>query len=195
MKVYDRKDLDFVQRQLREIEGVTVLIYEQVCAAEKRRRRKRGIIVDPPRRIYINDQVCEGCGDCGVKSNCISVMPLETEFGRKRVIDQSSCNKDYSCVNGLCPSFVSVIGGKLKKNAPSSEENDEWGSLPEPELKKIKGTYNVVLSGVGGTGIVTIGALLGMAAHIEKKGAGILDMFGIAQKGGAVISHLRRSSS
>jgi len=191
VKVYDRKDLDYVQRQLREIEGVTVLIYEQVCAAEKRRRRKRGIIVDPPRRIFINEQVCEGCGDCGVKSNCLSVMPLETEFGRKRMIDQSSCNKDYSCVNGLCPSFVSVIGGELKKNVSISKEKDEWGSLPEPELPKIKGTYNVVLSGVGGTGIVTIGALLGMAAHIEKKGAGILDMVGIAQKGGAVLTHLR----
>ncbi|MBG56328.1 MAG: indolepyruvate ferredoxin oxidoreductase [Deltaproteobacteria bacterium] len=189
--IYDRKDLDYVQRQIREIEGVTVLIYEQVCAAEKRRRRKRGILLDPPRRIYINDQVCEGCGDCGVKSNCISVMPLETEFGRKRMIDQSSCNKDYSCVNGLCPSFVSVIGGKLKKNVSFYNENDEWGVLPEPKLPKIKGTYNVVLSGVGGTGIVTIGALLGMAAHIEKKGAGILDMTGIAQKGGAVLSHLR----
>ncbi len=191
VKVYDRKDLDFVQRQLREVKGVTVLIYEQVCAAEKRRRRKRGIIPDPPRRIYINDEVCEGCGDCGVKSNCLSVIPVETQFGRKRVIDQSSCNKDYSCVNGLCPSFVSVIGGRIRKNSPSSRLNDEWGSLPEPKLPEINGTYNVVLSGVGGTGIVTIGALLGMAAHIEKKGAGILDMIGIAQKGGAVLSHLR----
>ncbi len=191
VRVYDRKDLDFVQRQLRELEGVTVLIYEQVCAAEKRRRRKRGTLEDPPRRIYINDQVCEGCGDCGVKSNCISVMPLETEFGRKRMIDQSSCNKDYSCVNGLCPSFVSVIGGKLKKNVSFPDENDEWSVLPKPKLPEIKGTYNVVLSGVGGTGIVTIGALLGMAAHIEKKGAGILDMIGIAQKGGAVLTHLK----
>ena len=169
VKVYDRKDLDILQRELREIEGVTVLIYEQVCAAEKRRRRKRGLIPDPPRRIYINDDVCEGCGDCGLKSNCVSVLPLETQFGRKRVIDQSACNKDYSCVNGLCPSFVSVIGGKMRKNAPSANMDVEWSSLPEPKLPLIKGTYNIVLTGVGGTGIVTIGALLGMAAHLEKK--------------------------
>ncbi|MBC8257472.1 MAG: indolepyruvate ferredoxin oxidoreductase family protein [SAR324 cluster bacterium] len=195
VKVYNRRDLDVVQRELREIEGVTVLIYEQVCAAEKRRRRKRGIIPDPPRRIYINDEVCEGCGDCGLKSNCVSVLPLETQFGRKRVIDQSACNKDYSCVNGLCPSFVSVIGGKLRKNAPSSSLSDEWTSLPEPLLPEIKGTYNIVMTGVGGTGIVTIGALLGMAAHIEQKGVGILDMIGLAQKGGAVLSHLRIGNS
>ena len=169
VKVYERKDLDILQRELREIEGVTVLIYEQVCAAEKRRRRKRGLIPDPPRRIYINDDVCEGCGDCGLKSNCVSVLPLETQFGRKRVIDQSACNKDYSCVNGLCPSFVSVIGGKMRKNAPSANMDVEWSSLPEPKLPLIKGTYNIVLTGVGGTGIVTIGALLGMAAHLEKK--------------------------
>jgi len=191
VKVYDRKDLDIVQREIREIEGVTVLIYEQVCAAEKRRRRKRGIIPDPPRRIFINDDVCEGCGDCGVKSNCVSVLPLETQFGRKRVIDQSACNKDYSCANGLCPSFVSVIGGKMRKNAPSANLHDTWSALPEPTLPEINGTYNIVLTGVGGTGLVTIGALLGMAAHIEKRGVGILDMIGLAQKGGAVLSHLR----
>ena len=195
VKVYDRKDLDILQRELREIEGVTVLIYEQVCAAEKRRRRKRGLIPDPPRRIYINDDVCEGCGDCGLKSNCVAVLPLETQFGRKRMIDQSACNKDYSCVNGLCPSFVSVIGGKMRKNAPSANMDVEWTSLPEPKLPVIKGTYNIVLTGVGGTGIVTIGALLGMAAHLEKKGIGILDMIGLAQKGGAVLSHLRIGKS
>ena len=195
VKVYDRKDLDILQRELREIEGVTVLIYEQVCAAEKRRRRKRGLIPDPPRRIYINDDVCEGCGDCGLKSNCVAVLPLETQFGRKRMIDQSACNKDYSCVNGLCPSFVSVIGGKMRKNAPSANVDVEWTSLPEPKLPVIKGTYNIVLTGVGGTGIVTIGALLGMAAHLEKKGIGILDMIGLAQKGGAVLSHLRIGKS
>ena len=195
VKVYDRKELDFVQREMREIEGVTVLIYEQVCAAEKRRRRKRGIIPDPPRRIFINDDVCEGCGDCGVKSNCVSVLPLETQFGRKRVIDQSACNKDYSCVNGLCPSFVSVVGGKMRKNYPSVNLNDNWSSLPDPELPQINGTYNIVLTGVGGTGLVTIGALLGMAAHIEKRGVGILDMIGLAQKGGAVLSHLRIGNS
>ena len=195
VKVYDRKDLDILQRELREIEGVTVLIYEQVCAAEKRRRRKRGLIQDPPRRIYINDDVCEGCGDCGLKSNCVAVLPLETQFGRKRMIDQSACNKDYSCVNGLCPSFVSVIGGKMRKNAPSANMDVEWTSLPEPKLPVIKGTYNIVLTGVGGTGIVTIGALLGMAAHLEKKGIGVLDMIGLAQKGGAVLSHLRIGKS
>lgn len=195
VKVYDRKDLDIVQRELREIEGVTVLIYEQVCAAEKRRRRKRGIIPDPPRRVFINDDVCEGCGDCGVKSNCVSVLPLETQFGRKRVIDQSACNKDYSCVKGLCPSFVSVVGGKMRKNSPSVNINDTWSSLPDPELPQINGTYNIVLTGVGGTGLVTIGALLGMAAHLEKRGVGILDMIGLAQKGGAVLSHLRIGNS
>ena len=195
VKVYDRKDLDIVQRELREIEGVTVLIYEQVCAAEKRRRRKRGIIPDPPRRIFINDDVCEGCGDCGVKSNCVSVLPLETQFGRKRVIDQSACNKDYSCVKGLCPSFVSVVGGKMRKNSPTANLNDTWSSLPDPELPQINGTYNIVLTGVGGTGLVTIGALLGMAAHLEKRGVGILDMIGLAQKGGAVLSHLRIGNS
>ena len=195
VKVYDRKELDFVQREMREIEGVTVLIYEQVCAAEKRRRRKRGMIPDPPRRIFINDDVCEGCGDCGVKSNCVSVLPLETQFGRKRVIDQSACNKDYSCVNGLCPSFVSVVGGKMRKNSPSDNINDTWSSLPDPVLPQINGTYNIVLTGVGGTGLVTVGALLGMAAHIENRGVGILDMIGLAQKGGAVLSHLRIGNS
>lgn len=195
VKVYDRKELDFVQREMREIEGVTVLIYEQVCAAEKRRRRKRGMIPDPPRRIFINDDVCEGCGDCGVKSNCVSVLPLETQFGRKRVIDQSACNKDYSCVNGLCPSFVSVVGGKMLKNSPSVNTNGTWSSLPDPVLPQINGTYNIVLTGVGGTGLVTIGALLGMAAHIENRGVGILDMIGLAQKGGAVLSHLRIGNS
>ena len=195
VKVYDRKELDFVQREMREIEGVTVLIYEQVCAAEKRRRRKRGMIPDPPRRIFINDDVCEGCGDCGVKSNCVSVLPLETQFGRKRVIDQSACNKDYSCVNGLCPSFVSVVGGKMRKNSPSVNTNGTWSSLPDPVLPQINGTYNIVLTGVGGTGLVTIGALLGMAAHIENRGVGILDMIGLAQKGGAVLSHLRIGNS
>ena len=195
VKVYDRKELDFVQREMREIEGVTVLIYEQVCAAEKRRRRKRGMIPDPPRRIFINDDVCEGCGDCGIKSNCVSVLPLETQFGRKRVIDQSACNKDYSCVNGLCPSFVSVVGGKMRKNSPSVNTNGTWSSLPDPVLPQINGTYNIVLTGVGGTGLVTIGALLGMAAHIENRGVGILDMIGLAQKGGAVLSHLRIGNS
>tara|TARA_Y100001970_G_C14238657_1_gene863510 strand:- start:1356 stop:3869 length:2514 start_codon:yes stop_codon:yes gene_type:complete len=191
VSVYDRKELDSVQRKMREVEGVSVLIYVQVCAAEKRRRIKRGIINDSKRRIFINDEVCEGCGDCGLKSNCVSILPFETEFGRKRFIDQSSCNKDFSCVDGLCPSFVSVIGGTIKTSKSFFKVSDNWLKLPEPKTIDIVGTYNIVLSGVGGTGILTIAALLGMAAHIEKKGVGIIDMIGLAQKGGAVISHLR----
>ena len=191
IKVYDRKELDQVQRRLREIPGVTVLVYEQTCAAEKRRRRKRGRFPDPPRRIFINQDVCEGCGDCGVKSNCVAVLPLETELGRKRMVDQSACNKDYSCANGLCPSFVSVIGGKPRKAKAVSQDSLSFPDLPAPELPKLDKSYNIVITGVGGTGVITIGALLGMAAHIEKKGCGILDMIGLAQKGGAVLSHLR----
>ena len=189
--VYERKQLDQVQRRLREISGVTVLVYEQTCAAEKRRRRKRGRFPDPPRRIFINEEVCEGCGDCGVKSNCVAVLPLETELGRKRVVDQSACNKDFSCANGLCPSFVSVMGGKPRKAKPISMGTLSFDELPEPELPQFEKNYNIVITGVGGTGVITIGALLGMASHIEKKGCGILDMIGLAQKGGAVLSHLR----
>ncbi len=192
-----RDELDKVQRELREIKGVTVLIYDQTCAAEKRRRRKRGTFPDPAKRAFINDLVCEGCGDCGVASNCVSVKPLETEFGRKRVIDQSSCNKDFSCVKGFCPSFVTVEGGALrkpeKKEVSSSEINvmDPAAGLPEPARPTINGSYNVLVTGIGGTGVVTVGALLGMAAHLEGKGASILDQTGLAQKNGAVMSHVR----
>ena len=187
--VHHRDDLDAVQRDLREIAGTTVLIYDQTCAAEKRRRRKRGTFPDPQKRVVINELVCEGCGDCSVKSNCLSVVPLETEFGRKRAIDQSTCNKDYSCVKGFCPSFVTVEGGQLRKRRPVVKE--VLAALPQPSLPVIERPYGILVTGVGGTGVVTIGAILGMAAHIEGKGAAVLDMAGLAQKGGSVYSHIR----
>ncbi|MZR32186.1 indolepyruvate ferredoxin oxidoreductase family protein [Sneathiella litorea] len=201
VKIFHRDDLDKVQRDLREVEGVSALIYDQTCAAEKRRRRKRGAFPDPAKRAFINDLVCEGCGDCGVVSNCVSVKPLETEFGRKRVIDQSSCNKDFSCVKGFCPSFVTVEGGGLKKpekREVSSSDIDIMNpaaGLPEPAAPAINGTYNILVTGIGGTGVITVGALLGMAAHVEGKGASILDQTGLAQKNGAVMSHVRIASS
>ncbi|MDJ0948988.1 MAG: indolepyruvate ferredoxin oxidoreductase family protein [Alphaproteobacteria bacterium] len=190
---HHRDDLDKVQRDLREWQGVSVLIYDQTCAAEKRRRRKRGTFPDPAKRIVINELVCEGCGDCGEKSNCLSVTPVETEFGRKRAIDQSSCNKDYSCVKGFCPSFVTVEGGRLRKPKPAAAGVGDagFGELPAPALPSLDQPYGILVTGVGGTGVVTIGALLGMAAHIEGKGVSVLDMTGLAQKGGAVISHVR----
>jgi indolepyruvate ferredoxin oxidoreductase len=190
LTVHHRDDLMQVQTELAAVPGLTVLIYDQTCAAEKRRRRKRKAFPDPLKRVIINDLVCEGCGDCGVKSNCVSVQPLETEFGRKRRIDQSSCNKDYSCVKGFCPSFVTVHGAELKRGEGIAE-NSGQSPLPEPALPRITQTYNVIVTGVGGTGIVTIGAVLGMAAHLEGKGIGIIDMAGLAQKGGAVYSHIR----
>jgi indolepyruvate ferredoxin oxidoreductase len=183
-----RDDLDEIQREFRDIEGVTAIIYDQTCAAEKRRRRKRGLMVDPPKRVFINQEVCEGCGDCGVHSNCLSVTPVETEFGRKRAIDQSSCNKDFSCLKGFCPSFVTVEGGKLRKPKPV-ETTDI--ALPEPVLPKLDQPYGILITGIGGTGVVTIGQLLGMAAHLEGKGASVMDLTGLAQKGGAVLSHVR----
>ena len=200
--VKHRDDLDQVQRELREIEGTTVLVYDQTCAAEKRRRRKRGTFPDPQKRVVINDLVCEGCGDCSVKSNCLSVVPLETEFGRKRAIDQSTCNKDYSCVKGFCPSFITVEGGQLRKPKslvapaqagaqaldPRLRGDDKMASPPLPALDR---PYGILVTGVGGTGVVTIGAILGMAAHIEGKGVAVLDMTGLAQKGGSVYSHIR----
>jgi len=187
--VHHRDELDRVQRELREISGVTALIYDQTCAAEKRRRRKRGTFPDPDRRVLINELVCEGCGDCGIKSNCVSVVPVETEFGRKRAIDQSSCNKDFSCVNGFCPSFVTVEGGRLRKRRGKAE--GPFPVLPEPALPALDQPFGILVTGIGGTGVVTIGALLGMAAHVEGKGVTVLDMTGLAQKGGAVISHIR----
>src|SRR5207253_4234444 len=188
--VRHRDELDLVQRELREMGGVTAIVYDQTCAAEKRRRRKRGRFPDPPKRVVINDLVCEGCGDCSTQSNCLTVVPVETEFGRKRAIDQSSCNKDYSCIQGFCPSFVTVHGGQLKK--PNTGDRDDNGpALPEPRLPPLDQPYGILITGVGGTGVVTIGALLGMAAHLEQKGCTVLDMTGLAQKGGAVYSHVR----
>ncbi|MBC7623345.1 MAG: indolepyruvate ferredoxin oxidoreductase family protein [Aeromicrobium sp.] len=191
--VHHRDDLDQVQRELREIEGTTVLVYDQTCAAEKRRRRKRGTFPDPQKRVVINDLVCEGCGDCGKKSNCLSVMPVETEFGRKRAIDQSSCNKDFSCVKGFCPSFVTIEGGQLRKKKPVVQE--VFNTLPEPVLPSLDAPWGILVTGVGGTGVVTIGALLGMAAHLENKGVAVLDMTGLAQKGGSVYTHVRIAKS
>src|SRR5262249_10182658 len=148
--------------------GLTVLIYDQTCAAEKRRRRKRGTFPDPPKRVFINDAVCEGCGDCSDQSNCVSVKPVETEFGRKRAIDQSNCNKDYSCLKGFCPSFVTIEGGSLRKLAasPTGLEGDPLAGLPEPAARKIGDPYGILVTGIGGTGVITIGQILGMAAHL-----------------------------
>ena len=187
---HHRDDLQQVQTDLAHVPGCTILIYDQTCAAEKRRRRKRGTFPDPEKRVIVNELVCEGCGDCGVKSNCVSVQPLETEWGRKRTIDQSSCNKDFSCVKGFCPSFVTVHGATLKKGKGVAQDH-EVKPLPEPELPRIDHTYNIIVTGVGGTGIVTIGGILGMAAHLEGKATGVIDMAGLAQKGGAVYSHMR----
>jgi len=190
LTVHHREELDAIQRELATVPGVSVLIYDQTCAAEKRRRRKRGAFPDPDKRVVINDLVCEGCGDCGVKSNCVSVQPLETEWGRKRTIDQSGCNKDYSCVNGFCPSFVTVHGAKLKHGEAVAPPKN-WPALPEPGKPLVNHPYSIIVTGIGGSGVVTLGAIIGMAAHLEGKGAGIVDMAGLAQKGGAVFSHIR----
>ncbi|WP_461537944.1 indolepyruvate ferredoxin oxidoreductase family protein [Spongorhabdus nitratireducens] len=187
---HHREDLMAVQKMLRDTEGCTAMIYDQTCAAEKRRRRKRGQMPDPDKRLVINTDVCEGCGDCGVQSNCLSLLPKETDRGRKRAIDQSACNKDYSCATGFCPSFVAVKGGKLRK-ATATAQPLPFPSLPEPKLPETNGVYNILLSGVGGTGVVTVSALLGMAGHVEGKGVGVLDQIGLAQKFGAVMSHIR----
>ncbi|MBV7409980.1 indolepyruvate ferredoxin oxidoreductase family protein [Maritimibacter sp. DP1N21-5] len=177
-----------VEEELREIKGTTVLLYVQTCAAEKRRRRKRGLYPDPDRRVLINTDVCEGCGDCGVQSNCVSIVPVETELGRKRAIDQSSCNKDFSCLKGFCPSFVTVEGGTPRKKVAAEFDLPD---MPAPQLPAIQGTFNTVITGVGGTGVVTLGAIMAQAAHIDGKGAGMMEMAGLAQKGGAVLVHLR----
>jgi indolepyruvate ferredoxin oxidoreductase len=192
----DRDELDATQMRLREVKGVSVLIYEQTCATEKRRRRKRGRIPDPQTRAVINTLVCEGCGDCGEKSFCVAVLPKETEFGRKREIDQSACNKDFSCVKGFCPSFVTVEGGSLRKGSGAGSAKDaiaaRLNDLPLPKFKtNLEQPWNILITGVGGTGVVTIGALLGMAGHLENKGASVLDQTGLAQKGGAVTTHVR----
>ena len=190
--VHHRDQLDALQRQFREILGTTVIIYDQTCATEKRRRRKRGKLADPEKRVVINELVCEGCGDCSVQSNCLSVEPVETEFGRKRRINQNSCNKDYSCVKGFCPSFVTVEGGQLKK--PKKEQKGSLAGLPplpEPALPLAEEAWGIVVGGVGGTGVITIGSLLGMAAHLEGKGVVTQDAGGLAQKGGATWSHIQ----
>ncbi|KAJ04832.1 indolepyruvate ferredoxin oxidoreductase family protein [Sulfitobacter mediterraneus] len=188
VELFERAELMNVQKRFEKIEGVSAIVYIQTCAAEKRRRRKRGLFPDPDKRVFINDAVCEGCGDCGVQSNCVSIVPNETELGRKRAIDQSSCNKDFSCVKGFCPSFVTLEGAKIRKG-PTTEITIP--DLPMPELPKIDGTHNVVITGVGGTGVVTIGALLAQAAQLDGKGAGMMEMAGLAQKGGAVHIHCR----
>jgi indolepyruvate ferredoxin oxidoreductase len=190
--VHHRDELDRLQREFREIAGTTVIIYDQTCATEKRRRRKRGKMADPEKRVVINELVCEGCGDCSVQSNCLSVEPVETEFGRKRRINQNSCNKDFSCVKGFCPSFVTVEGGQLKK--PKKQRSgtlDGLPPLPEPSLPLTEKAWGIVVGGVGGTGVITIGQLLGMAAHLEGKGVVTQDAGGLAQKGGATWSHIQ----
>ncbi len=185
-----RREMDALQRELRDIPGVTVLIYAQTCATEKRRRRKRGKLEDPNRFVVINDLVCEGCGDCSVESNCLSVVPKETPFGRKRQIDQNSCNKDYSCLNGFCPSFVTVEGGD-RAAARQTVEFPDIGDLPLPEQAAINDCFDLLVTGVGGTGVITVGALITMAAHLEGKGASVLDFMGFAQKFGPVLSYIR----
>ncbi len=191
--VRQRDDLDAVQRELRELPGVSAIIYDQTCASEKRRRRKRGAYPDPAKRAVINELVCEGCGDCSVKSNCLSVEPLETEFGRKRRINQSTCNKDFSCVKGFCPSFVTVEGGRLKKGKSPARVGpaDELPPLPAVTPAPLGAPYGVLVTGIGGTGVITIGQILAMAAHLEGKGVSVLDMSGLAQKYGAVMSHVK----
>ncbi|MFN3688872.1 indolepyruvate ferredoxin oxidoreductase family protein [Salinarimonas sp.] len=191
MTIHHRTELESVQRALAEVEGVSVMIYDQTCASEKRRRRKRGTFPDPDKRVIINELVCEGCGDCSVQSNCVAVQPLETEYGRKRQIDQSNCNKDFSCVQGFCPSFVTVHGAKPKKAKIAGSADSLPEAVPEPTIPEIDRTWNCIVTGVGGTGVVTIGAIIGMAAHLEGKGCGMIDMAGLAQKGGAVYSHVR----
>jgi indolepyruvate ferredoxin oxidoreductase len=190
-----RDELDAVQRELREQPGVSALIYDQTCASEKRRRRKRNAYPDPAKRAVINEMVCEGCGDCSTKSNCLSVEPLETEFGRKRTINQSTCNKDYSCVKGFCPSFVTVEGGRLKRGKATAASTEDVFALEEPKPVSLDAPFGVLVTGIGGTGVITIGQILGMAAHLEGKGVSVLDMSGLAQKYGAVMSHVKIAAS
>ena len=191
ISVRPREELEAVQRELRECRGVSALIYDQTCAAENRRRRKRGRAPDPARRIFINEWVCESCGDCSRQSNCLAVVPVAGEFGRKRAIDQSACNKDFSCLNGFCPAFVTVEGGRLRPGTATGADEAAFADLPEPRLATTGEPFGILIAGVGGTGVVTLGALIGMAAHIDGKGVSVLDMTGLAQKGGAVFSHVR----
>ena len=192
LRIEHRDRLDAVQRELRELPGCSVLLYEQTCAAEKRRRRKRGELADPEQRLFIYDAVCEGCGDCSVQSSCVSVEPKETQLGRKRRINQSSCNKDYSCVKGFCPSFVSVIGAKPKKAVVVESPDALFAHLPQPQLAPLDDSgFGVMIPGIGGTGVITVGAVLAMAAHLEGRAASTYDMTGLSQKNGAVYSHLQ----
>jgi indolepyruvate ferredoxin oxidoreductase len=194
--IHPREEMDAVQRELRDISGVSVLIYQQTCATEKRRRRKRGQMADPRRFAYINDLVCEGCGDCSVESNCLSVEPRETPFGRKRQINLSSCNKDFSCLNGFCPSFVTVEGAtRRKKSASEIDVVGRAATLPLPAPATLDRPYDLLVTGVGGTGVITVGALIGMAAHLERRGVSVLDFTGFAQKFGPVLSFIRLASS
>ena len=199
VEVHHRRELDAIQRRLRNMKGVTVLIHDQTCAAEKRRRRKKHEMPEPPRRLFINQEVCEGCGDCGVQSNCLSIVPVETPFGRKRAIDQSSCNKDYSCAEGFCPSFVSVEGATLRKPVAAVPDSHRrhlemlMSRLPEPAVRA-QHHCGILVVGVGGTGVVTVGAVIAMAANLEDRACSVLDITGLAQKGGAVISHVRISA-
>ncbi len=192
VEFHERAELMNVQRAYREHKGVSVILYVQTCAAEKRRRRKRGTFPDIDKRVFINTDICEGCGDCGVQSNCVSIVPVETELGRKRAIDQSSCNKDFSCLNGFCPSFVTLQGASVRKETTADLDLPD---LPMPDLPEIRGTHNIIVTGVGGTGVVTIGALLAQAAQIDGKGAGMMEMAGLAQKGGAVQIHCRLATT
>jgi len=191
VEIRHRDELDTIQRELRSLAGVSVLVFDQTCAAEKRRRRKRGSYPDPQTRVFINEAVCEGCGDCGRASNCMAILPVETEFGRKRQIDQSACNKDYSCMNGFCPSFVTIEGGRLRRGRASAVDGSNFPALPAPVLPTTAQPWGILVTGVGGTGVITIGALIGMAAHLDGKGVTVLDMTGLAQKGGSVYSHIR----
>ena len=199
VKIYQRDELDKVQRELREIKGVTVILYDQYCATELRRRRKRGLAEEPNKRIFINPLVCEGCGDCGTQSNCIAIEPHESRFGRKREINQSACNKDYSCTKGYCPSFLTVTGGTLKKkgNQKLVNNNSKYldDDLPTPVVCELNKPFNILLTGIGGSGVITLGAIIGTAAHLENKGASTLDVAGLAQRNGPVTSHLRVANS
>ena len=199
VRIHDRSEIDRVQKELREIPGVTAIVYDQTCAAEARRLRKQGKLPEPDKRVVINELVCEGCGDCSVQSNCISIEPIETEFGRKRIINQSSCNKDYSCLEGYCPSFATVVGGRMRKVekqaipavAGGQGGTDFFADLPDAPVASLDQPFNIFVAGIGGTGVITIGALIGMAAHLEGKGVSLLDVTGLAQKNGAVASHVR----
>jgi indolepyruvate ferredoxin oxidoreductase len=197
--LYHRDDLEAVQIDLSDVKGVSVLIYDQTCAAELRRRRRRGLAEDPQTRVVINELVCEGCGDCGVQSNCVAIVPVDTRFGRKRAIDQTACNKDMSCLKGFCPSFVTVSGGALRgketNGARAVPPLPDISSIPQPDMPDLTQPYSMVVTGVGGTGVITVGVLVGMAAHLEGKGVGVIDMSGLAQKGGAVAVHLRVGES